>query len=72
MRKCECERGSGVDGRGGEKTHAQIKQPQEERFAKEKEVKKITEVVEGRGQEEGHSEKTDGKKMSTNGWQLGN
>ena len=66
MRKCECERGSGVDGRGGEKTHAQIKQPQEERFAKEKEVKKITEVVEGRGQEEGHSEKTDGKKLSTN------
>ena len=70
MRKCECESGSIVDGRGGEKTHVQIKQPQEERFAKE-EGKKITEVVEGRGQE-GHSEKTNGKKMSTNGWQLGN
>ena len=68
MRKCECETGSRVEGRGGEKLHVQIKQPQEEKFANGKEVKKITEVVEGRGQEESHSEKTDGKKFSTNGW----
>ena len=59
MRKCECERGSRVEGRGGEKFHVQIKQPQEEKFANGKE---------GRGQEESHSEKTDGKKFSTNGW----
>ena len=68
MRKCECERGSRVEGRmgggGGGGFHVQIKQPQEEKFANGKEVKKITEVVEGRGQEESHS----GKKFSTKGW----